>query len=158
MHPTDPSRVLIESSNPHRLRYRLIEWLAESPNRKVKSERKKKVAEALQMSIRQVERLLNQYFEDKLQEDGGVQRVDKGTHRVESYWQDYIREVYEKSLKDKHPLKPADIVREVQRHALIDLKKEEGDHPHPATVYRILKPLVERKKGKIKFAILVLGL
>lgn len=147
---TDPTHVLIETSEPHRLRYKLAEWLAEAPNRKVKSDRKKKVAETLQISIRQVERLLNQYFEDKLQEDEEVCRSDKGTHRIESYWQDYIREVYEKSLKDKHLLKPADIVREVQRHALIDLEKEEGDYPHPATIYRILKPLVERQKRKKK--------
>ncbi|WP_206753818.1 Mu transposase C-terminal domain-containing protein [Leptolyngbya sp. FACHB-17] len=53
-------------------------------------------------------------------------------------------------MKDKHPLKPADIVREVQRHAVIDLRHEEGDYPHPATVYRILKPLVERQKRKQK--------
>ncbi|MBD2110033.1 Mu transposase C-terminal domain-containing protein [Nodosilinea sp. FACHB-13] len=147
---TDPSRVLVETSDSHRLRYRLAEWLAESPNRKVKSDRKKKVAETLQISIRQVERLLNHYLEDKLQEDGGVQRVDKGTYRVDKYWQDYISGVYEKSLKEKHPLKPADIVREVQRHALIDQKKEEGDYPHPATVYRILKPLIEQQRRKKK--------
>jgi hypothetical protein len=38
---TDPSQVVIEAADPHRLRYRLIEWLAEAPNRKIKSERKK---------------------------------------------------------------------------------------------------------------------
>ena len=32
---TDPSQILIESSDPQKLRFRLIEWLAEAPNRKV---------------------------------------------------------------------------------------------------------------------------
>lgn len=41
-------------------------------------------------------------------------------------------------------------MREVQRHAVIDLRHEEGDHPHPATIYRILKPLIERQKRKQK--------
>ena len=41
---TDPSQILLESSDPQKLRFRLIEWLAEAPNRKVKAERKKKIA------------------------------------------------------------------------------------------------------------------
>jgi len=147
---TDPSQILIEASDPHKLRFRLIEWLASSPSRKVRAERKGAIAETLNISTRQVERMLNQYNEDKLRETAGIERSDKGNHRIHDYWQDYIREVYEKSLKDKHPLKPADVVREVQRHAVIDLRHEEGDLPHPATVYRILKPLVERHKRKQK--------
>ncbi|HEY9699030.1 MAG TPA: Mu transposase C-terminal domain-containing protein [Trichocoleus sp.] len=146
----DPSKILIESSDPHKLRFRLIEWLAQSPNRKVKAERKQAIANTLDISTRQVERMLSQYNEDRLRETAGIERADKGSHRIHEYWQGYIREVYEKSLKDKHPLKPADVVREVQRHAVIDLRHEEGDWPHPATIYRILKPLVERHKRKQK--------
>lgn len=37
---TDLSKILIESSDPQKLRFRLIEWLTSSPNRKVKAERK----------------------------------------------------------------------------------------------------------------------
>lgn len=147
---TNPSQILIESSDPQKLRFRLIEWLASSPNRKVKAERKEAIAKTLDVSIRQVERMLNQYNKERLRETAGIERADKGHHRIHDYWQDYIREVYEKSLKDKHPLKPADVVREVQRHAVIDLRHEEGDYPHPATIYRILKPLVERHKRKQK--------
>ena len=146
----DPSKILIESSDPHKLRFRRIEWLAESPNRKVKAERKQAIAETLNVSTRQVERILNQYNEDKLRETAGIERSDKGNHRIHAYWQNYIREVYEKSIKDKHPLKPVDVVREVHRHAVIDLRHEDGDHPHPATVYRILKPLVDRQRRKQK--------
>ena len=147
---TDPSKILIDSSDPHKLRFRLIEWLAESPNRKVKAERKGAIVKTLNVSTRQVERMLNQYDEDKLRETARTERADKGNHRIHEYWQTYIREVYEKSLKDKHSLKPADVVREVQRHAVIDLRHEEGDWPHPATVYRILAPLVKRHKRNQK--------
>lgn len=147
---TDPTKLLIESSDPHKLRFRLIEWLAESPNRAVKAERKRAIAKTLDISTRQVERMLNQYNEDKLCETAAPERADKGKHRISEYWQDYIREVYEKSLKDKHPLKPADVVREVHRHAVIDLSHEEGDWPHPATVYRVLEPLVARQRQKQK--------
>jgi putative transposase len=147
---TDPSKILIESSDPQKLRFRMIEWLAESPNRKVKAERKKKIAETLDVSTRQVERLLDRYNDELLHETVGIDRADKGQHRIGDYWPEYIRSVYEKSVKDKHPLTPANIVREVHRHALIDLRHEEGDYPHQATIYRILKPLVERQKRRIR--------
>jgi putative transposase len=91
-----------------------------------------------------------QYWDDKLHETAGIQRSDKGTHRINEYWQKYIREVYLQSLKDKHPLKPADVVREVKRHAEVDLNLRLSDYPHPATIYRILKPLVEQYKRKKK--------
>jgi len=147
---TDPSKILLESSDPQKLRFRLIEWLAASPNRTVKAERKVAISKTLDVSTRQVERMFNQYNEDRLRETVGVERADKGQHRIDTYWQDYIREFYEKSLKDKHPLKAGAVVREVQRHAVIDLRHEEGDWPHPATVYRILKPRVDRHKRNQK--------
>lgn len=146
----DPAKILLESTDPQKLRFRLIEWLAAAPNRKVKAQRKQGIAKTLDVSTRQVERLLGQYVADRLHEAAGIERSDKGQHRIREYWQEYIREVYEKSLKDKHPLTPANIVREVHRHAAIDLKQEKGDYPHPATIYRILKPLIERQKRKNK--------
>ncbi|MBD2234597.1 Mu transposase C-terminal domain-containing protein [Phormidium tenue] len=147
---TDPFQVVIESSDPHKLRYRLIEWLAASPNRKIKSERKTKVAETLKLNIRQVERLLKQYFDGELQEDTGIVRSDKGSRRINEYWQNKIQEIYKDSLKDKHPLKPADVVGEVRRHAEVDLGLKHGDYPHPATIYRILNPLIEQQRRNKK--------
>ena len=41
-------------------------------------------------------------------------------------------------------------MREVHRHALVDLRHEEGDYPHQATIYRILKPLVERQERRTR--------
>ncbi|MBW4578231.1 MAG: transposase family protein [Tildeniella nuda ZEHNDER 1965/U140] len=146
----DPSQILLEASDSQKLRFRLVEWLAGSPNRKVKSERKQAIAQTLAISTRQVERMLSQYQEDRLRETTGSERADKGQHRIDNYWQDYVRTVYEQSLKHKHPLKPADVVREVKRHAVIDLRHEDGDYPHPATIYRLLKPLIERQKRRQK--------
>ena len=85
------------------------------------------IAETLNVSTRQIERMLNQYYEDRLRETAGIERSDKGKHRINEYWQNYVCQVYENSVKEKHPLAPADIVREVHRHAVIDLRHEEGD-------------------------------
>jgi putative transposase len=84
---TDPAKIVLDASEPQKLRFRLIEWLAESPNRKVKAERKQAIAQTLAISTRQVERMLNQYREDRLRETAGVERADKGQYRIDDYWQ-----------------------------------------------------------------------
>lgn len=146
----DPSQIILETSDRHKLTFNLIQWLAESPNRTIKSQRKQAVANTLGVSTRQVERLLKQYHDDKLSESAGVQRSDKGKHRVSEDWQEFIKTIYEESIKNKHPISPASIVREVKRHAIVDLKLKPGDYPHQATVYRILDPLIAQHKQKTK--------
>jgi len=146
----DPSQIILETSDRHKLTFNLIQWLAESPNRTIKSQRKQAVANTLSVSTRQVERLLKQYYEDTLSETGGIQRSDRGKYRVSEYWQEFIKATYEKSIKDKHPISPASLVREVKRHAIVDLRLQPGDYPHQATVYRILDPLIEQHKRKTK--------
>jgi|SRR6478672_5565021 len=144
----DPYRIILETSDKQKLKYKLIQWLAESPNRSIKSQRKQAVADTLGVSVRQVERLLKQYDADELTETAGVERSDKGRHRVSEDWQEFITTTYEKSLKDKHPMSPAEVVREVKRHAIVDLKLQTGEYPHSATIYRILKPLIEHQNRK----------
>ncbi|MBD2604995.1 Mu transposase C-terminal domain-containing protein [Scytonema hofmannii FACHB-248] len=146
----DPSQIILETSDRQKLTFNLIQWLAESPNRTIKSQRKQAIADTLGVSTRQVERLLKQYDEDRLTETAGIERADKGKYRVSEYWQDFIKTIYQKSLKDKHPISPASVVREVKRHAIVDLKLKPGDFPHQATVYRILTPLIEQHKRKTR--------
>lgn len=144
----DPSQILLKTADKHKLKFSLIQSLAESPNRTIKSQRKQAIANTLDISTRQVERLLKQYIKDELSETPGVQRSDKGKHRISEYWQEFVETTYNKSIKDKHPLSPAEVVREVKRHAIVELGLEEGDYPHPATIYRILKPLIEHQNRK----------
>jgi putative transposase len=70
----DPSKILLETADKHKLKFNLIQWLAESPNRTIKSQRKQAIANTLNISTRQVERLLKQYIRDELPETTGVQQ------------------------------------------------------------------------------------
>jgi putative transposase len=36
----------------------------------------------------------------------------------------------------------------VKRHAIVELGLKEGDYPHPATIYRVLQPLIEHQNRK----------
>jgi putative transposase len=60
-----------------------------APNRKVKAERKKKIAETLDVSTRQVERLLDQYNDEPLHETIWSHHSDKAQHRIGDYWPEY---------------------------------------------------------------------
>ena len=57
----NPSQILLETADQHKLKFNLIQWLAESPNRTIKSQRKQAIANTLNISTRQVERLLVAY-------------------------------------------------------------------------------------------------
>jgi putative transposase len=57
----EPSQILLETADKHKLKFNLIQWLAESPNRTIKSQRKQAIANTLNISTRQVERLLVAY-------------------------------------------------------------------------------------------------
>ena len=62
----NPSQILLETADQHKLKFNLIQWLAESPNRTIKSQRKQAIATTLNISTRQVERLLKQYIKEEL--------------------------------------------------------------------------------------------
>ena len=57
----EPSQILLETVDKHKLKFNLIQWLSESPNRTIKSQRKQAIANTLNISTRQVERLLVAY-------------------------------------------------------------------------------------------------
>ena len=57
----EPSQILRETADQHKLKFNLIQWLAESPNLTIKSQRKQAIANTLNISTRQVERLLVAY-------------------------------------------------------------------------------------------------
>ncbi|WP_375506793.1 Mu transposase C-terminal domain-containing protein [uncultured Nostoc sp.] len=146
----DPSLIILKTTDNNKLRFNLIQWLTESPNRQIKSQRKQAVADTLRVSIRQVERLLKEYDKERLQETAGVSRSDKGQHRISEYWQEFIKDIYKKSVKEKHPMSPTQVFSEVERQAIVVLGLKQGDYPHKATVYRILNPLIEEERRKEK--------
>lgn len=63
---TDAKPILRESSDRDFSRFRLIEWLVESPNREITRQRKQAVAALLEVSTRQVERLVKKFHVGEL--------------------------------------------------------------------------------------------
>jgi putative transposase len=142
---TDCKQVLLESADTTKTRFALIQWIAESPDRTTFLLRKQEVTSTLNLSTRQVERLLKKYYKNDLEETTGTKRSDKGEHKILHYWVDFINWFYEDRIKKKLSVAVADVVREVKRHAEIDLQLQPGEYPDRATVYRVLKPVIARE-------------
>ncbi|GAB4367687.1 MAG: hypothetical protein Kow00121_06200 [Elainellaceae cyanobacterium] len=142
---TDCKQVLLEGADTTKTRFALIQWIAEAPDRATFLLRKQEVISTLNLSTRQVERLLKKYYKNDLEETTGTERSDKGEHKISPYWVDYMKRFYEDRKKKKLSVAVADVVREVKRHAEIDLQLQRGEYPDRATVYRVLKPVVERE-------------
>ncbi|MBE9224011.1 transposase [Phormidium sp. LEGE 05292] len=144
---TNLEHILLETAEQPKLKFKLIQWVADSPTPKIRSQRKKEVADTLGISVRQVERLLEKYSQGELHENSGATRSDKGKHRIDPYWQDYIKNTWIKGNKDCQ-MSPINVYREVKRHAVIDLKLSDGEYPHQATVYRVLEPIIKQRNRK----------
>ncbi len=146
---TDPRQIVLDASDPAKLRFRLVQWLAAAPDRETYRQRKQEVASTLKVSVRQVERLLRRFQVGELDEENSAVRADKGSHRVDPSWVEYIQKAYEQGNKTGR-MSPSDVAREVKRHAIVDRHLEDGQYPHQATVFRVLKPLVERSRIRKK--------
>jgi putative transposase len=142
---TDCKQVLLKSADTTKTRFALIQWIAEAPDRTTFLLRKQEVTSTLNLSTRQVERLLKKYYKNDLEETTGTERSDKGEHKILPYWVDFMKWFYEDRKKKKLSVAVIDVVREVKRHAEIDLQLQPGEYPDRATVYRVLKPTVERE-------------
>lgn len=142
---TDCKQVLLESADTTKTRFALIQWIAEAPDRVTFLLRKQEVTSTLNLSTRQVERLLKRYYKNDLEETTGTERSDKGENKILPYWVDYIKWFYDDRKKKKLSISRADVVREVKRHAEFDLHLQPGEYPHRASVYRVLEPVVARE-------------
>ncbi|WP_219903984.1 Mu transposase C-terminal domain-containing protein [Stenomitos frigidus] len=140
----DCKQTLLENLDKHTSRFALAQWVANSPNRDIFLQRKQEIADTLELSMRQVERILKSYHKSELKETSGTERSDKGEYKILPYWVDYIRWFYDDRIEKRLSISRADVVREVERHAEIDLQLQPGEYPHRASVYRVLAPVVAR--------------
>lgn len=136
-------------SNAPKFRYALIEWVAKSHDNTVKHKRKQVVAKVLDSSTRQVERLLQHYKAGNLNENLGKIYSSRKRIQIDPYWLQYMEYCWDKSLRNKTPLRGIDIYRAVKYHAEFDCRgKDVPPFPSLATVYRIGNPWIDERDHK----------
>lgn len=125
------------------VKLKVIQQLMEPCNRATYSERLRDATLQLGKSVRTVQRLVKAWERDGLAALTESGRSDKGEHRIDSEWKDFITKTYREGNKGSMRLTPAQVaVRVKVRAQQLGLDK----FPSHMTVYRVLQPLLEKKK------------
>lgn len=139
-----PSKELI--TDEVKLRMEVIQSLTEPCDRQTFSIRKKEAAEKLGVSVRQIERLLKKWREERLL-GLTTTRSDKGKYRIDDEWVDFIIDTFEKGNKGSKRITRHQVLLKVKGRAKqLNLDK----YPSRQSVYRILDKYIQDKEIKRK--------
>ncbi|MBD2319470.1 Mu transposase C-terminal domain-containing protein [Phormidium tenue] len=142
-----PNRIVSEISKEGQLKMEVIQFLAEPCDRKTYSERLREAAKRLDCSLRTVQRLTKKWEEDGLSAFTSEGRADKGQHRTDQTWTEFIITTYKEGNKNSKRITPAQVAMKVKVRAH---KLGLETFPSHMTVYRILNPLIESQENSKK--------
>jgi putative transposase len=136
--PVIPSALSPEA----KLKLEVIESLLAAENKQIYAERLKEAAVKLDKSDRTIRRLVKKWEQDGLVGLTETKRTDKGTHRVDEDWQEFILKTYKEGNKgSKRMTRKQVFVRVEARADELNVKT-----PSHMTVYRILQPIIDRQE------------
>lgn len=141
-----PSDELLTSQVKQRMD--VIQSLTEPCDRKTYAIRKKEAAQKLGVSIRQVERLLKKWREERLV-GLTTTRSDKGKYRIDQEWIDFIIDTFKKGNEGSKRMTRHQVFLRVKGRAK-QLNLNKGEYPSYQSVYRILDEYIEQKQRKLK--------
>lgn len=134
--------IVTQLSDEGRLRMEVIQSLIEPCDRATYSEKLREAAVKLGKSERTVRRLVKKWEQFGLVGLTQTERSDKGKYRVDEDWQQFILKTYKEGNKGSKRITPKQVFIRVQARA-DELRLEPPSH---MTVYRILRPLIEKKE------------
>ncbi|MEH2046089.1 Mu transposase C-terminal domain-containing protein [Nostoc sp.] len=122
------------------LKMEVIQSLLENSDRITYTQKLKEAAEKLGKSVRTVRRLVDKWEQEGLAGLAQNQRVDKGKHRVDENWQEFVLNTYKEGNKGS---------KRMTRQQVFIKAKAKADElgvkpPSHMTVYRILQPLIDK--------------
>lgn len=160
---SSPDTVLIDDSNfstdihefvrqlvqdgvePSKYKFRLVSWVASSPDQATRRARKSEVVSYLGIGKRTLQRWLQIHFEKGTAAIPENPRPSKGKHKLTQDWKQTIIDIWKEGNKPGNEMSPMEVSNEVER---ICEKLEVDKYPSYWTVLRILKPLIEEKETK----------
>ncbi|MBW4670071.1 MAG: Mu transposase C-terminal domain-containing protein [Cyanomargarita calcarea GSE-NOS-MK-12-04C] len=109
-------------------------------NRTTYTQRLQEAAETLGKSVRTIRRLVDRWEQEGLAGLVQNQRADKGKHRVDENWQEFVLKTYKEGNKGgKRMTRLSVFIRAKARADELGVKP-----PSHMTVYRILQPLIDK--------------
>ncbi|MFQ4144590.1 Mu transposase C-terminal domain-containing protein [Chlorogloeopsis sp. ULAP02] len=139
---TEANVIVSELTDEAKLKMEVIQSLLEATDRTTYTQRLQQAAVKLGKSVRTVRRLIDKWEQEGLVGLTQTQRADKGKHRVNENWQEFILKTYKEGNQgSKRMTRQQVAVRVKVRADELGVKP-----PSHMTVYRILQPLIEKQE------------
>lgn len=137
----DEANVIVsELSDDALLKMEVIQSLLEDSDRTTYTQRLLDAAAKLGKSVRTVRRLIDKWEKEGLVGLTQTERNDKGKHRVDENWQEFVLKTYKEGNKgSKRMTRQQVFIRAKARADEMGIKP-----PSHMTVYRILQPLIDK--------------
>jgi putative transposase len=134
--------IVCELSDEALLKMEVIQSLLENSDRTTYAQRLKEAAAKLGKSVRTVRRLVDKWEQEGLVGLAQTERNDKGKHRVDEEWQEFILKTYKEGNKGSKRMTRQQVAVRVRARAdELGIKP-----PSHMTVYRVLQPLIEKQE------------
>lgn len=137
------NEIVTELGDEARWKQEIIQSLLEPCDHITYGQRQREAAQKLGVSVRTVRRLVKKWEEQGLEALTQTNRTDKGKHRIDQQWQEFIIKTYKEGNKGSKRITPKQVAVRVQARAL---QLGEEKYPSYRTVYRVLEPIIERQE------------
>nr|MDJ0572551.1 Mu transposase C-terminal domain-containing protein [Pleurocapsa sp. MO_192.B19] len=138
----ETNEVVTELDEEAQRKLEVIQTLLEPCDRKTYGKRLGEAAEKLGKSKRTVQRLVKKWEEEGLAGLTQTKRADKGSHRINDELEKFILKTYQNGNKGSKRITP----KQVYLRTKIKAQELGVKAPSHMTVYRVLKPLIDKKK------------
>ena len=134
--------IISDFSDETLLKMEVIQSLLENNDGATYTQRLEEAAKKLGKSTRTVRRMVDKWEQEGLVGLVQNQRADKGKHRVDENWQEFVLKTYKEGNKGSKRMNRKQVFMRAKARA-----QEFGiKPPSHMTVYRILKPVIEKKE------------
>lgn len=139
--------VRVESSREVQERVRAVQWVISAGDRSTYLERQRRIAQQLNVSVRQVQRLIRAWETSGMAGLERKERSDCGKRRLDEEWTNYIVQTYRAGNRGGRRMSRAQVAVRVAARAL-----EIGDSRPPSriSVYRILASEIEQQQARAR--------
>lgn len=141
--PAEPNEIVTDFSDDAKLMQEVIQSLLEPCDRITYGQRQREAAAKLGKSVRTIRRLVKKWEAEGLSALQPNKRTDKGKHRIDQEWQEFIIKTYKEGNKGSKRITPQQVAVRVAAKAA-DLGQEK--YPSYRTVYRVLQPIIEKQE------------
>jgi putative transposase len=145
---TQAATIVTELDDAARLKLEVIQSLIEPCDRLTYGQRQREGAKKLGISVRSIQRLVKRWGQEGVAGIVSDVRGDKGTHRIDEYWELFIIKTYKEGNKGGKRMTPKQVAVRVDANAR-EKGKDKPPPPHYKTILRVLDPIMERKE-KVK--------